>query len=101
MSYKDSKRKAISTDFEVMTLASTDEDVAVHADDGYTYVGSYDKYDHIDEKYSTIDNQKNIIMDSNQINITQEENSQYIPFRMPRYYDGVDIYSLCQSYIQI
>ena len=91
MSYKDSKRKAISTDFEVMTLASTDEDVAVHADDGYTYVGSYDKYDHIDEKYSTIDNQKNIIMDSNQINITQEENSQYIPFRMPRYYDGVDL----------
>lgn len=44
-----------------------------------------------DESYSTIDELKNITLDSKQFNITQEQNSQYIPFQMPRYYDGFDL----------
>ena len=44
-----------------------------------------------DDKYSIIDEQKNIKLDDSQINITQEQNSQYIPFQLPRYFDGVDL----------
>lgn len=44
-----------------------------------------------DESYSSVDELKNIVLDSSQLNITQEQNSQYIPFQMPRYYDGFDL----------
>ena len=44
-----------------------------------------------DDNYSTVDEQKNIVLDPSQFNITQEQNSQYIPFKIPRYYDGFDL----------
>ncbi len=50
---------------------------------------SYDDFS--DDNISTISNNKDINLDSSQFNITQEENSQYIPFEMPRYYDGFDL----------
>lgn len=90
MSFKDVKRKAMAASSEVMALASVD-DMAVYAGDDYESVNGYSRVNHSDEKYSTIDELKNITMDSSQINITQEDNSQYIPFRMPRYYDGIDL----------
>ncbi len=49
--------------------------------------------DYSDDKFSVIDGQKNVSFDSEQINLTQESNSQYIPFKMPRYYDGFDLHS--------
>lgn len=49
----------------------------------------YDDYS--DDKLSTIDEKKNITVNQDQINITQETNSQFIPFQMPRYYDGFDL----------
>ena len=47
-----------------------------------------------DEKLSYIDEGKNISVDSSQINISQEENSQFITFEMNRYYDGIDLTSM-------
>ena len=104
MSFKDVKRKAMAMAEapEVMTLASVDDGMAIDEravyDDeistysnDYEYVNGYSRVNHTDERYSTIDDQKNITMDSSQINITQESNSQYIPFKMPRYYDGIDL----------
>ncbi|MBO5828720.1 MAG: hypothetical protein J6R59_09745 [Paludibacteraceae bacterium] len=44
-----------------------------------------------DDYISNIDDEKNITLHKKQFNITQEENSQYIPFEMPRYYDGFDL----------
>ena len=38
-----------------------------------------------------MDNLKNITVDAAQVNITQETNSQYIPFMIPRYWDGIDL----------
>ncbi len=92
MSFKDSKKKILSTmNSEVMALASED-DFAVYADDGYESVEGYTQYSqYTDDKYSMVDTNKNITMDSSQINITQEKNSQYIPFQMPRFYDGIDL----------
>lgn len=54
--------------------------------DKYLYYPEYS-----DEAISTIDEKKNIVLSEDQINITQESNSQYIPFRMPRFYDGFDL----------
>lgn len=44
-----------------------------------------------DDNISVINDEKEIALNRKQFNITQEENSQYIPFEMPRYYDGYDL----------
>lgn len=46
-----------------------------------------------DENYFFVSDTKDITTNSGQINLTQEENSQLIPFEIPRYYDGVDLSS--------
>lgn len=79
-----------------MSLDADDEAFAVMADsaseDDFVKSEKYLVYNNYsDDKYSSIDAQKNITVDSSQINITQEQNSQYIPFEMPRYYDGIDL----------
>ena len=54
----------------------------------------YDFYeDYNDDNLSTVDKNKRIFLNPQQVNITQETNSQYIPFRMLRYYDGFDLAS--------
>lgn len=55
----------------------------------------YEKYtQYSDAKISTIDESGNIHVDSSQINFTQEINSQFIPFEMPRFIDGIDLMSM-------
>ena len=77
----------------IMTLDESYGIAAYSGDDGnwtqhngYVYYSSFS-----DDKISIITDTKDINLDSNQFNITQEENSQYIPFEMPRYYDGYDL----------
>ena len=80
---------AESEDSNVVAYASTyasDETWQRHPNPDYV---SYDDFS--DDNISTISNNKDINLDSSQFNITQEENSQYIPFEMPRYYDGFDL----------
>ena len=52
---------------------------------------NYRWFKYEDSNYSIIDDGKNIALNEKQFNITQEENSQFIPFEMPRYYDGIDL----------
>lgn len=69
-----------------------DEYVVEQADDTFSRSDRYLWYSQYqDDDYSTIDKQKNINLSKNQINLTQEENSQVIPFMMDRYFDGVDL----------
>lgn len=49
----------------------------------------YDDYS--DENYSEVDSNKNITLNHTQAVVLHEVNSQFIPFRMPRYYDGQDL----------
>lgn len=81
---------SLAEDPGVMSLDAVGGEVAAYS----TWTRDY-KYvwntQYSDDKTSRIDENKNIIVDSSQINITQEENSQYIPFEMPRYYDGFDL----------
>ena len=74
-----------SVDSEVMVAA---EEVVWTQDEKYAYYPEYS-----DSNVSTVDADKNIVVNNKQINITQETNSQFIPFLMDRYYDGVDLSS--------
>ena len=95
LSFEESKKKLEEQAFTPapMSLYRSVEDVSTYVNwekpanaSFYTY---YDEYH--DEKLSTVDENKNITLSVEQINITQEKNSQYIPFEIPRYYDGFDL----------
>jgi len=72
----------------IMTFAATRAIDTWNIDSKYLW---YDEFS--DDLISTIDSGKNITLADNQINLTQESNSQYIPFEMPRRYDGFDLAS--------
>ena len=78
----------------IMTLDSFDDTGLIAAYSEWTKSNKYDWYDeYADDRISRVDGNKSITVDPSQINISQEENSQYIPFEMPRYYDGFDLMS--------
>lgn len=94
LSFKSSKESvansvSVRSDIAAPTaeLASENEQEYTLCDDGRYLV--YTKYR--DDNISTIDESKSISVHPSQINITQEENSQYIPFRLKRYWDGMDL----------
>ena len=77
----------------IMTLDENFVVAAYSGDDGnwtqhnkYVYYKSFS-----DDNISIINDEKDISLNQKQFNITQEENSQYIPFEMSRYYDGFDL----------
>ena len=95
LSFEESKKKAAKTVAAPMRVAM-DNNIAVYVDESwqkprnasfYTY---YDNEYH-DDKLSTVDENKNVTLSDSQINLTQEKNSQYIPFEIPRFYDGFDL----------
>jgi len=78
----------------IAMLAEEEDMIAAYAGDDWTLDSKYLYYpEYHDDVISSIDSEKNITLDSRQINITQETNSQYIPFQMPRFYDGFDLKS--------
>lgn len=84
---KESQAADISDQSAVSSKEALDTEIYTPCSDGrYKW---YTKYQ--DTKYSTLDEQKRITMDAGQVNITQETRSQFIPFKIPRYYDGIDL----------
>ena len=81
------------SDSSIMTLDETSMIAAYSGSDGsWTQHRSYVTYPiFYDEELSVVSDTKDITLNRKQFNITQEENSQYIPFEMPRYYDGFDL----------
>ena len=69
----------------VVTTATDKKETELPYDEKYLIYTEYS-----DEKVSTIDQNKNIKLDPSQVNLTQEENSQYVRFKMFRRYDGID-----------
>ena len=84
---------AVVASNSVMTLDENYGIAAYSGDDGnWQQHNDYVRYSVFsDDNISIINDKKDITLDANQFNITQEENSQYIPFEMPRYYDGFDL----------
>ena len=84
---------SVAVDPGIMTLDEVQGIMAYSGDDGnWNEHPSYAVYKIFDDsKMSIIDGDKNIRLDGSQFNITQEANSQYIPFEMNRRYDGFDL----------
>lgn len=61
------------------------------AENTWEKVGDWQDDSFFDDKYSYVDDHKNIVLDESQININQESNSQLVPFELPRYSDGIDL----------
>lgn len=76
-----------------IALTADDGIAAYDSDDGnWIQDKSYEIYSMFtDDSLSTISASKDITLSKEQINLTQEENSQYIPFEMNRRYDGYDL----------
>lgn len=64
-------------------------------EDGVAFSMGYD-----DSDISSINDVKNVTLNPKQMNINQEHKSQFIPFEMPRYYDGYDLMNatICVNY---
>ena len=87
LSFEQSKNQIAQTQPSVMSLSNdTPEEVYEPIKDRYKL---YEQYE--DTNISEITAEKNISVNTSQINLTQEVNSQYIPFRMNRKYDGIDL----------
>lgn len=98
MSFKDSLKKAQqeNNDISIVSLEETSEAIAVYDSgvDELPYSDAYQKYtEYADTKFSIVDEDKNITLDKSQVNLTQEENAQYVPFKMSRRYDNIDLLS--------
>lgn len=77
---------------DIPTLVTTNTTTYANTNGTFTKSDKYLWYnEYKDENYSTVDEDKNITINPKQINLTQESNSQFIPFMMDRYYDGVDL----------
>ena len=105
LSFEDSKRMAAKNATATLeapvaslrsVVTSEDEVATLAADDAnFSRSGNYVWFDTFaDDDFSTVDSGKEITLSPNQVNITQENNSQVIPFEMPRYYDGVDLMTM-------
>ena len=75
----------LSTDGPV----ATNDSVAVYANslDGWTRSHAYVYYsEYFDDNLSEVNDDKSVTVNQKQINLTQESNSQFIPFKMPLQY---------------
>lgn len=97
MAFIDSLKNVQSTNNEESNLVSQPMamslyDTATVDTEDYTRSPKYDWYSNYqDENFSTVSTNKDIVVNPLQINLTQEENSQFIPFKLPRYWDGIDL----------
>ena len=97
MAFIDSLKNAQSTNNEESNLASQPMAMSLYTTatvdtEDYTRSPKYDWYSNYqDENFSTVSANKDIVVNPLQINLTQEENSQFIPFKLPRYWDGIDL----------
>lgn len=82
----------------VMSMARSVEPVAAYSGEIWTQDNNYRWFnDYFDDKISYIDENKNITVDPSQVNISQEVNSQFIPFEMMQKYDGIDLSKMAIS----
>ena len=84
-------------DVPLMTLEENQGFEVYAADDGsWQQHADYVRYYNLsDDNISTINDRKEISLNDKQINITQEENSQYIPFEMMKEHEEQCYKNLC------
>ena len=95
LSFEESKKQALKQAAAPM-LMSVSNEVIIDSDNNWKKPENASHYEYYNNEYhdddlSTVDGNKKITLSANQLNLTQEKNSQYIPFEIPRYYDGFDL----------
>ena len=96
LSFKNSKNsiEKLSTehiDKSIMPTVLAEKGIDTLQED-FTRSDKYEWYNNYsDENFSIVDDNKNISVNEKQLNLTQEVNSQFIPFELSRYYDGIDL----------
>lgn len=97
LSFEESKKQLVQQSATPMMM-SLARNISNVSSDAWVSHEAYAWFeDYYDDKISTIDENKNITVHSSQANISQEVNSQFIPFEMSRYYDGIDLTKMALS----
>ena len=94
LSFEESKKQLsqLASTPMMMSMARDIEPVAAYSNEDWTIDDTYPWFNEFyDDKISFIDENKNITVDSSQVNISQEVNSQFIPFEMMQHYDGFNL----------
>ena len=101
LSFQESLKKNNQNNIPVMTMMATNQDISAYVSseiDNLSYDDRYEKYtEYSDPNLSVVDQDKNIVLNDNQKNFTQEANANYMPFKMFRYYEGIDITKMVLS----
>lgn len=96
ISFEESRGQLLEQQTTAVALSL--EDAVVAEDDDWTRHEDYVWFeDYYDDKFSTIDSDKNVFLHASQTGISQEVNSQFIPFEMPRRYDNIDLVKMAIS----
>lgn len=91
LSFEESK-KLYSQQAATPMMMSLSSNELIVAEEPWTRHVNYAWFEnYYDDKISIIDENKNITVNESQVNISQEVNSQFIPFEMMRFYDGFDL----------
>jgi hypothetical protein len=97
LSFEESKKQLLAQQ-EAATPAMFMMRRSTPISDAWTRHDDYAWFDdYYDDKVSTIDAGKNITVHESQVNISQEVNSQFVPFEMMRRYDNIDLANMALS----
>lgn len=100
LSFEESKKQALKRAETPMLMSLANDAIPVSANETFSRdtTGRYAWFnDYVDKNISTIDENKGILVNEAQVNISQESNSQFIPFEMNRKYDGIDLKDMALS----
>lgn len=100
LSFEESKKQVLKQAATPMPMSLANDIVETNTSEGFSkdMTGRYAWFDaYIDNNISIVDANKGISVNNAQVNISQESNSQFIPFEMDRKYDGIDLKDMALS----
>lgn len=100
LSFEESKKQVLKQAATPMPMSLANDIVETNTSEGFEkdMTGRYAWFDaYIDNNISIVDANKGISVNNAQVNISQESNSQFIPFEMDRKYDGIDLKDMALS----
>ena len=100
LSFEESKKQVLKQTATPMLMSLANDTMEINASEVFSkdMTGRYAWFnDYIDSNISIVDENKGISVNNAQVNISQESNSQFIPFEMNRKYDGIDLKDMALS----
>lgn len=100
LSFEESKKQVLKQTATPTFMSLANDTMVINASEVFSkdMTGRYAWFDdYIDSNISIVDENKGISVNNAQVNISQESNSQFIPFEMNRKYDGIDLKDMALS----